>query len=215
MTEWSSTKRSSLKLLPPRELLSRARDHSQRIYPSGHLSIYPPHIYPPFIYPLPPTTYPSDHDHTIQEYSSLSHFPDRPSCSAVCSCGKESLSRWWLYIRATPLLEHNLEAKRAMPCHVSSQCVQYCCRSKRRHKHRPVSIGLSVSRRDFIRNLSTGISIRNQGSSRICAEIFAATFAVDFLSRGRNRQMWISAHTDRASGGIAPEIQKVFQWKVC
>ena len=70
LTEWSSTKRSSLKLLPPRELLSRARDHSQRIYPSGHLSIYPPHIYPPFIYPLPPTTYPhpSDHSHTIQEY---------------------------------------------------------------------------------------------------------------------------------------------------
>ena len=92
-----------------------------------------------------------------------------------------------------------------MPCHVSSQCVQYCCRSKRRHKHRPVSIGLSVSRRDFIRNLSTGISIRNQGSSRICAEIFAATFAVDFLSRGRNRQMWISAHT--------ASIWQVLHWK--
>ena len=208
MTEWSSTKRSSLKLLPPRELLSRARDHSQRIYPSGHLSIYPPHIYPPFIYPLPPTTYPSDHDHTIQEYISL-------ISSLCCMFLWERKSLKMVVIRASPLLEHNLEAKRAMPCHVSSQCVQYCCRSKRRHKHRPVSIGLSVSRRDFIRNLSTGISIRNQGSSRICAEIFAATFAVDFLSRGRNRQMWISAHINRTSGEIASEIQKVFQWKVC
>ena len=184
----------------------RGTIHSAFIPPA----IYPfiPHIFIPhlFIRFRQPLIHPTT---TTQ---SKNTFP-RSAVSAACSCGKESLSRWWLYLRASPLLEHNLEAKRAMPCHVSSQCVQYCCRSKRRHKHRPVSIGLSVSRRDFIRNLSTGISIRNQGSSRICAEIFAATFAVDFLSRGRNRQMWISAHTDRASGGIAPEIQNVFQWK--
>ena len=45
--------------------------------------------------------------------------------------------------------------------------------SKRCHKHRPISIGLSVSPQDFIRNPSAGISIRNQ-SCRICVEILGA-----------------------------------------
>ena len=190
----------------------RGTIHSAFIPPA----IYPfiPHIFIPHIFirfrqPLI-CIHPTTATQSKNMWSSLPHFPGRLCCMFLWE--RKSL-KMVVLCKSLPLLEHNLEAKWAMPCHVSSQCVQYCCRSKRRHKHRPVSIGLSVSRRDFIRNLSTGISIRNQGSSRICAEIFAATFAVDFLSRGRNRQMWISAHTDRASGGIAPEIQKVFQWK--
>ena len=71
--------------------------------------------------------------------------------------------------------------------------------SKRRHKLRPISIGLSVSLRDFIRNPSAGISIRNLGC-RICVEILAAPPLRSISAAGVQIARCGFLHTQHPSG---------------
>ena len=101
-----------------------------------------------------------------------------------------------------------------MLCHVSSQCHPIMLpASKRRHKLRPISIGLSVSRRDFIRNPSAGISIRNQGC-RICVEILGAPPLRSISSAGGEIARCGFLHT-RHLASIALEIHcEVLHWEI-
>ena len=101
---------------------------------------------------------------------------------------------------ADPTVLKITKGQKAMLCHVSSQCHPIMLpASKRRHKLRPISIGLSVSPRDFIRNPSAGISIRNQGC-RICVEILGAPPLRSISSAGGEIARCGFLHTQHPSG---------------
>ena len=114
---------------------------------------------------------------------------------------------------ADPTVLNITKEQKAMLCHVSSQCHPIMLpASKRRHKLRPISIGLSVSRRDFIRNPSAGISIRNQGC-RICVEILGAPPLRSISSAGGEIARCGFLHTQHLAS-IAQEIHwEVLHWK--